>query len=95
VLQQFPRSGIVAVSLPKIRRSIEHLAEQPSSTPLAELDLLTDGLDVWLEGLDKLCAVSEQSASIDRCRSPRATDANLLGFAIDNSGSEPYIAVRG
>ena len=50
-----------AVSLPKIRHSIEYLADHYPGIrhPLADLDLLTDGLDVWLEELDKLVAVSE------------------------------------
>jgi len=50
-----------AVSLPKVRRSINYLAAHYPSVehPLADLDLLTDGLDVWLEELDKLVAVSE------------------------------------
>jgi uncharacterized protein (DUF433 family) len=39
-----------AVSLPKIRRSIEYLAAHYPDVnhPLADLDLLTDGLDLWL-----------------------------------------------
>ena len=50
-----------AVSLPKIRRSIKYLAAHYPSVehPLADLDLLTDGLAVWLEELDKLVAVSD------------------------------------
>ena len=50
-----------AISLPKIRRSIEYLASHHPGVehPLADLDLLTDGLDVWLTDLDKLVAVSE------------------------------------
>jgi uncharacterized protein (DUF433 family) len=53
--------GVHAVSLPKIRRSIEYLAAHYPDVnhPLADLDLLTDGLDVWLEELGSLVAVSE------------------------------------
>jgi uncharacterized protein (DUF433 family) len=50
-----------AVSLPRIRRSIKYLAEHYPAIdhPLADLDLLTDGLDVWLEELGSLVSVSE------------------------------------
>lgn len=49
-----------AIPLPKIRRSIEYLADRYPGVqhPLADLDLLTDGLDVWLEELGRLVAVS-------------------------------------
>lgn len=47
--------------MPKIRRSIEYWAEHYPDVkhPLANLELLTDGLDVWLEELDELAAISE------------------------------------
>jgi uncharacterized protein (DUF433 family) len=49
-----------AIPLPKIRRSIDYLADHYPGVqhPLADLDLLTDGLDVWLEELGRLIAVS-------------------------------------
>jgi uncharacterized protein (DUF433 family) len=49
-----------AIPLPKIRSSIEYLARRYPRVqhPLADLDLLTDGLDVWLEELGRLVAVS-------------------------------------
>jgi len=49
-----------SIPLPKIRRSIEYLADRYPDVehPLADLDLLTDGLDVWLEELGRLVAVS-------------------------------------
>lgn len=48
------------IPLPKIRKSISYLAERFPHVkhPLADLDLLTDGLDVWLEELGALVAVS-------------------------------------
>jgi uncharacterized protein (DUF433 family) len=49
-----------AIPLPKIRSSIEYLARcyPRVQHPLADLDLLTDGLDVWLDELGRLVAVS-------------------------------------
>jgi uncharacterized protein (DUF433 family) len=48
------------IPLSKIRRSIEYLGRRYPHVrhPLADLDLLTDGLDVWLEELGDLVAVS-------------------------------------
>lgn len=50
-----------SVSLPRIRRSIEYLGERHPGVahPLADLDLMTDGLDVWLEELGSLVAGSD------------------------------------
>ena len=50
-----------SVPLPKVRRSIKYLAAHYPAVkhPLADLDLLTDGLDVWLAELDSLIAVSD------------------------------------
>ncbi len=49
------------ISLPKIRASIKYLRLHFPDVkhPLADLDLLTDGLDLWLESLGKLLAVSD------------------------------------
>lgn len=49
-----------SIPLPKIRQSIEYLARHYPGVehPLADLDLLTDGLDVWLAELGRLISVS-------------------------------------
>jgi uncharacterized protein (DUF433 family) len=46
--------------LGKVRKSLDYLARRyPGVThPLADLDLLTDGLDLWLEELGSLVAIS-------------------------------------
>lgn len=48
------------VPLPKVRKSIDYLRRRYPDVqhPLADLDLLTDGLDVWLEELGEFVAVS-------------------------------------
>jgi uncharacterized protein (DUF433 family) len=48
------------LSLPTIRRSLEYLAAHFPDVehPLADLNLQTDGLDLWLEQLGNLVAVS-------------------------------------
>ena len=48
--------------LHKVRASIEYLAKQYPRVkhPLADLDLLTDGLDIWLKELEAVVAVSDQ-----------------------------------
>lgn len=93
------------LSLQKIRRALDYLDDSRCDTehPLADLDLLTDGLEVWVEQLGQLVAASKEgqmgikevlTARLRRVdRDPRGCALRLYPFTRGDENPKAPLAV--